>query len=72
MNDNRDWIDVLRERLLDHEEPVPEGLFERIYPRSQEESPQEEACPAMEHCSSCSCGRGHLCRRQSRRQLCRQ
>lgn len=30
MNDNRDWIDVLRERLLDHEEPVPEGLFERI------------------------------------------
>ncbi|MBQ8060934.1 MAG: hypothetical protein IJ205_03180 [Bacteroidales bacterium] len=30
MNDNRDWIDVLRERLLDYEEPVPEGLFDRI------------------------------------------
>ena len=27
---DRDWTDILRERLLDHEEPVPEGLWERI------------------------------------------
>ena len=27
---DRDWTDILRERLLDHEEPVPEGLWDRI------------------------------------------
>ena len=27
---DRDWTDILREKLLDHEEPVPEGLWERI------------------------------------------
>ena len=27
---DRDWTDILREKLLDHEEPVPEGLWDRI------------------------------------------
>ena len=27
---NKDWIDVLREKLLNYEEPVPDGLWERI------------------------------------------
>jgi hypothetical protein len=27
---DRDWIDVLREKLLNHEEPVPDGLWDRI------------------------------------------
>ena len=27
---DKDWIDVLREKLLNHEEPVPDGLWERI------------------------------------------